>query len=130
MVAVGVIADAAQLVELRPDDHIIRHDGHRWVCVRPAHTGLPCTQCGPGPGQSPGATMPAERVPVRVLLTVGDQAELVTPDHTPQAPLRVPSAVIAQDAGLPANELPGREFTAVRDGNALRDFQLVNDPRL
>lgn len=70
------------------------------------------------------------RVPVRVLLTFGDQAELVTPDHDYNNPLRVPAADIARDAGLPVNELPGREFTAERTGSGFRSFRLVDDPRL
>lgn len=70
------------------------------------------------------------RVPVRVLITVGDDAELVTPWHTSAEPLRMPSAGIAADAGLPADELPGRRFTAVWDGERFRDFELVDDPRL
>lgn len=71
-----------------------------------------------------------DRVEVRVLLTFGEWAELVTPRHTVVAPLRVPAADIARDARLPANELPGRSFTAVPDGESFRDFRLVEDPRL
>jgi hypothetical protein len=70
------------------------------------------------------------RVTVKVLLTVGDEAELITPDHDARSPLRVPAAVIARDADLPENELPGREFTAVRDGDDLHDFRLLRDPRI
>jgi len=72
----------------------------------------------------------AERVTVRVMLLFGDQAELITPEHDHTAPLRVPAAVIADDADLPANELPGRRFTATRTADGYRDFQLVDDPRL
>ena len=71
-----------------------------------------------------------ERVAVRVLLTFGDTAEIITPDHDHRAPLRMPAEVVASDAGLPANELPGRFFTAVRTGEDYRDFRLLNDPRL
>ncbi|GLY81810.1 hypothetical protein [Actinoallomurus iriomotensis] len=71
-----------------------------------------------------------ERVEVRVLLTVGDDAELVTLEHSAEAPLRVPAADIARDAGLPAGELPGRRFTAVRRGDGFQDFRLVDDPRV
>lgn len=70
-----------------------------------------------------------QRVDVTVLITVGDEARLVTPEHNARAPLRMPAATIAQDAGLPENELPGRHFTAVQDGDQLRDFRLVDDPR-
>lgn len=71
-----------------------------------------------------------ERVTVRVMLTVGDDAELLTPEHDARNPLRIPAAVIAADAGLPANELPGRHFTAARAGDGFQDFRLLNDPRL
>lgn len=47
-----------------------------------------------------------DRVPVTVLLTVGDQAELLTPGHDASAALRAPVAVIAEDADLPVYELP------------------------
>lgn len=71
------------------------------------------------------------RVPVRVMLTFGDAAELITPEHDSRDPLRVPAAAIAQDAGLPVGELPGRRFTAARAGDGrLVDFRLVDDPRL
>jgi hypothetical protein len=71
------------------------------------------------------------RETVKVMLTVGDQAELITPSHDATDPLRVPAAVIADDADLSVNELPGRSFTAVRDGDAdtYRDFVLLDDPR-
>ncbi|HEX4814887.1 MAG TPA: hypothetical protein VFV66_19270 [Nonomuraea sp.] len=68
---------------------------------------------------------------VEVLLTVGDQAELVTARHPASAPLRVPAARIAEQAELPANELPGRRFTVEHLTAADADgFRLVNDPRL
>ncbi|MBA9005983.1 hypothetical protein [Thermomonospora cellulosilytica] len=71
-----------------------------------------------------------DRVKVRVLLTFGDQAELVTPTHSADNPLRVPAEQITRDTGLPAGELPGRQFTAHRaqDGT-LSGFQLLDDPR-
>lgn len=71
----------------------------------------------------------SERVAVKVMLTVGDDALLVTPDHSPEEPLRMPAAPIAADAGIPMNELPGREFTAVRTGDGFGDFRLLYDPR-
>jgi hypothetical protein len=42
----------------------------------------------------------------------------------------VPAALIAEQAGLPINELPGREFSATGDRKSLTDFRLVFDPRL
>jgi hypothetical protein len=65
------------------------------------------------------------RVPITLLLTVGDQAELVTPMRGPKDPLWVPVAEIARDVGLPAGELPGRKLTAVMEGDRLRDFRLA-----
>ncbi|HEV7934973.1 MAG TPA: hypothetical protein VGP70_22020 [Actinomadura sp.] len=73
--------------------------------------------------------MDPSRISVRVLLNFGDQAELVTPVHPASNPLRMPAADIARDVGLPAYELPGRHFTAVQDGDRLRDFRLAEDPR-
>jgi hypothetical protein len=69
------------------------------------------------------------RETVTVLLTIGDDAELITPKHDAAHPLRVPAAVIANDADVPVNELPGRKFTAIRDGDSYRDFCLADDPR-
>jgi hypothetical protein len=67
----------------------------------------------------------------RVLVTVGDVAELTTPLHPATAPLRVPSERIARQADLPANELPGRRFTVETLTQDDADgFRLVNDPRL
>nr|WP_062336162.1 hypothetical protein [Herbidospora sakaeratensis] len=66
----------------------------------------------------------------RVLLNVGDDSELVTSRHPATAPLRVPSARIAQQAGLPTGELPGRTFAVHMIGeNDADGFTLLNDPR-
>jgi hypothetical protein len=71
-----------------------------------------------------------DRVTVRVSITVGPEAWVVTPRHDWKTPLKMLAADIARDAALPANELPGREFHAVPDGDGYRDFRLVDDPRL
>jgi hypothetical protein len=66
----------------------------------------------------------------RVLMTVGDVAELTTPLHPASAPLRVPSSRIAEQADLPANELPGRLFTVEQLSATDADgFRLASDPR-
>jgi hypothetical protein len=70
-----------------------------------------------------------ERIQVQVLLLTGDYAELVTPWHTAQAPLRLPAAGIARDADLPVDELPGRWLTATGTKDTLHSFRLVHDPR-
>ncbi|GAA1662406.1 hypothetical protein GCM10009733_070030 [Nonomuraea maheshkhaliensis] len=68
---------------------------------------------------------------VTVLLTIGEEAELITPHHDANAPLRVSAHRIAAQAGLPANELPGRRFTVERLTATDADgFALVDDPRL
>ncbi len=68
---------------------------------------------------------------VRVLMTVGEHAELITPLHPASAPLRVPAARIAAQADLPANELPGRRFTVEHlDERGADGFRLADDPRL
>ncbi|MDP4510346.1 sigma-70 RNA polymerase sigma factor region 4 domain-containing protein [Nonomuraea turcica] len=81
----------------------------------------------PGLGRTEDTTEDNE---VQVLLTIGDQAELVTSQHPASAPLRIPAARIAEQAGLPANELPGRRFTVDRLTSTDADgFALVHDPR-
>ncbi|MFQ6325268.1 hypothetical protein ACLMAL_03900 [Nocardia sp. CWNU-33] len=74
--------------------------------------------------------MASDRVQVRVILVFGDRAQLDTPWHSARDPMWVPAALIAEQAGLPVNELPGREFSAVGDRKSLTDFRLVFDPRL
>lgn len=75
--------------------------------------------------------MNATRVNVLVLLTVGDEACVVPSDQVDADPLRVPASEIVRDAGLPANELPGRRFTAIQDADGrLWNFRLVEDRRL
>ncbi|RJO74153.1 hypothetical protein D5S18_18545 [Nocardia panacis] len=73
---------------------------------------------------------PDGRAMLRVMLTYGEQAHCVTPWHTGKDPMILSAAEIARDADIPVNELPGREFTATGDEHALRDFRLVDDPRL
>jgi hypothetical protein len=74
--------------------------------------------------------LPDGRPLLRILLIFGDEAHVVTPEHTYKEPLRMPAKVIAREAGLPVNELPGRKFTATRaeDGTYSR-FELLHDPR-
>ncbi|MBZ6175577.1 hypothetical protein KVH22_29940 [Streptomyces olivaceus] len=58
--------------------------------------------------------MTTERVPVQVLLLLGDQAEVVA-DVAPEErddPARYPAAEIADAVGVPAAELPGTRLTA------------------
>ncbi|MER7814522.1 hypothetical protein [Streptomyces sp. NPDC096153] len=55
----------------------------------------------------------SERVNVKVLLLVGDAAEIVADAPDPAAPERYPAAEIAEAVGVPADELPGRQLTAV-----------------
>ncbi|MEV5707268.1 hypothetical protein [Actinoallomurus sp. NPDC052274] len=65
------------------------------------------------------------RTDVRVLLLYGDQAEITTPGHGADNPLRVPAATISVDSGIPVEELRGKRLTAVVDeaeGTA-RDFR-------
>ncbi|MFC9874845.1 hypothetical protein [Nocardia salmonicida] len=76
------------------------------------------------------AVQPDGRVPVWVMLTVGDDAHCVTPWHTHAAPLILSAAAIGRDCQMPPGEVIGREFTAAgsRD-EPLHDFRLVHDPR-
>lgn len=75
--------------------------------------------------------LPDGRVPLWVLLTVGDDAHCVTPWHTHAAPLVLSAIVIGYDCDIPAGEVIGREFTAAGgEDRPLHDFRLVHDPRL
>ena len=57
----------------------------------------------------------SERVNVKVLLLLGDQAEIVAdvPAEEREQPARYPAAEIADAVGVPAAELAGRRLTAV-----------------
>ncbi|GAA4668083.1 hypothetical protein GCM10023347_21640 [Streptomyces chumphonensis] len=64
-----------------------------------------------------------ERMPVRVLLLYGDQAELTTPHRSGSDPERIPANRIAADTGIPVTELPGERLTAVVDNGELVRFE-------
>lgn len=79
----------------------------------------------------------AESVPVEidVLIVVGKEPpEAHVAVRGTNSSLVVPAGRIADDAGIPVNELPGRRFRAVmtmgEDSTDLADFALVNDPRV
>ncbi|MFI9507554.1 hypothetical protein [Nocardia sp. NPDC052566] len=76
------------------------------------------------------APLPDGRIPLRVVLAVGDQGHAVTPWHDTESPMLVSVAEIARDCGMPENEVVGRELTARGDAQELHDFRLVHDPRL
>lgn len=65
----------------------------------------------------------SERMTVRVLLLVGDEAELTTPyrDHTD--PERVPVERITADTGIAADDLPGAELVAVVERGEVVRFE-------
>jgi hypothetical protein len=75
----------------------------------------------------------AERVQVRCVLVFGSgpdaRAELETPWHPVRDPMAVRAGDIADQAGLPVGELPGRRFWAVGNAEGLSGFELVDDPR-
>ncbi|WP_280442246.1 hypothetical protein [Nocardia brasiliensis] len=70
------------------------------------------------------------RAELRVVATVGDHAHAVTSWHTAADPMILSAAEIGRDCGMSASEVVGRELTAVGDAEAMRDFQLVDDPQL
>ncbi len=66
-----------------------------------------------------------------VLLIVGDTAEIISARHPATLPLQVPAARIAEQAGIPAKETPGRRFAVATLTETDADgFALLNDPRL
>lgn len=77
------------------------------------------------------AVLPDGRVPLWVMLTVGDEAHCVTPWQSHSCPLILSAAAIGRDCAMPASEVIGREFTAAGgQDERLHDFRLVHDPRL
>ncbi|WP_306357436.1 MULTISPECIES: hypothetical protein [unclassified Nocardia] len=73
---------------------------------------------------------PDGRVEFRVILTVGEEAKALTPWHDGNAPMTLDAVEIARDCDLPLREVCGREYTGIGDEKGLRDFRLVNDPRV
>jgi hypothetical protein len=67
-----------------------------------------------GPDASRGVGDPSAPVECRVLLTVGEWAEVVTEHHgSGDAPLRVAAAVLAEQLGVAVGALPGQRFSGV-----------------
>ncbi|MFI7014401.1 hypothetical protein [Streptomyces sp. NPDC050164] len=70
----------------------------------------------------------SERVKVKVLLLIGDQAEIVAdvPPEERSEPTRYPAGEIADAVGLTPRELPGRALTAsVGSDDRLSGWQLA-----
>ncbi|WP_228915946.1 hypothetical protein [Streptomyces sp. DH20] len=73
-------------------------------------------------------TKPMSRVTVRVLLLLGDQAEIVAdvPPAERAEPVRYPAADVAAAAGVPVADLPGRRLTAeVGDDDQLSGWRVA-----
>lgn len=72
--------------------------------------------------------MSKHKAAVRVLLTVGDQAEVVAdvPAAERAEPVRYPAAEIAAAAGIPVETLPGRRlFADVDERDRLSGWRLA-----
>ncbi|MEV5592216.1 hypothetical protein [Streptomyces sp. NPDC052496] len=68
----------------------------------------------------------SERVAVKVLLLVGDQAEIVADADDAAEPVRYPAAEIATAVNLPEKHLPGTRLTAeVGPGDRLSGWQIA-----
>lgn len=89
---------------------------------------LESTTCeGRSPAEGEQERM-SKRVRVKVLLLVGDQAEIVAdiPPEERAQPMRYPVAEIAEAVGLEARKLPGTALTAdVGPDDRLSGWQLV-----
>ncbi|WP_267244369.1 hypothetical protein [Streptomyces sp. PR69] len=71
-------------------------------------------------------TTMSERVRVKVLLLVGDQAEIVADAPDAEEPVRYPVAEIAAAVGVPERRLPGTRLTAeVGPGDRLSGWKLA-----
>ncbi|MBX7464943.1 hypothetical protein [Streptomyces sp. NPDC057910] len=57
----------------------------------------------------------SETVNIKILLLVGDEAEVVADAPDPDTPVRYPAAEIAEAVGIPARELPGMRLVADAD---------------
>lgn len=66
----------------------------------------------------------SERIAAKVLLLVGDEAEITTANRDASDPERVPVARLVQETGIPREELAGAEITAVVDGGELVRFEV------
>ena len=64
----------------------------------------------------------SERMRARVLLVVGDQAEITTEGRGHSEPERVPVARLVEETGLSRGQLAGKRLTAVvgDDGELVR----------
>lgn len=68
---------------------------------------------------------PPARVEARVQLLYGSLAEVVTPYHPSDDPLRVPAAELALQLGVTLAQLAGKRFTAKIEGDHVRDARLT-----
>ncbi|MFE4874771.1 hypothetical protein [Streptomyces sp. NPDC056682] len=57
----------------------------------------------------------SETVNIKILLLIGDEAEVVADAPDPDAPVRYPAGEIAEAVGIPARELPSTRLVAVTD---------------
>lgn len=57
----------------------------------------------------------SETVNIKILLLVGDEAEVVADAPDPDVPVRYPAGEIAGALGVPARELPGMRLVADAD---------------
>ncbi|RLU81210.1 hypothetical protein CTZ27_33210 [Streptomyces griseocarneus] len=70
--------------------------------------------------------MPEGRVRVRVVLLIGEQAEIAADTPDALAPERYPAAAVAAEAGVEVKDLAGLRLTAqVGDGGRLFGFRLA-----
>ncbi|GAA3077974.1 hypothetical protein [Streptosporangium carneum] len=80
----------------------------------------------------------SKRIVATVLLVTDGIGEQLDMAHVAiggtNASTLVPASRIAEDTGVPVNELPGRKFGALwtigEDDEELSDFRLLNDPRI
>lgn len=61
----------------------------------------------------------SEMVNVKILLLVGEEAEVVADVPDAGGPVRYPAGEIAEAVGIPAGDLPGRRLVAEADESGL-----------
>lgn len=77
-----------------------------------------------GPDAARSVGDPSRPVEVVVLIVVGAWAEVRTPLHPADAPLRVDAEWLAERLAVSVRDLPGRRFPAVVEPGGLRGVEL------
>ncbi|MER7930506.1 hypothetical protein ABTY96_46610 [Streptomyces sp. NPDC096057] len=65
----------------------------------------------------------SERIAAKVLLLIGDEAEITTANRGASDPERVPVERLVEETGIPRENLAGASVTAIVEGGELVRFE-------